>query len=140
MKKLMLILAMMTTSTAMAASDLYVNQALQKSVGAQQLLKTLEESVPAILRPLMQGNLDALKFQLMGVQADLAMSLDPNAQGNQMPSKGFVCSTKDSFHGTIYTGRGQTRMEAENSAQSACISKMRSSMWCDGTISCEQIM
>lgn len=139
MKKIITILALMSSASAMAASDLYVNQALQKSVGSQQLLKTLEDSIPAILRPLVQGNIDALKFQLVAVQMDLSMSLDPNAQGNQQINKGFVCSTKDTFHGKIYTGRGQTKMEAQNSAQTACINA-EDAFWCKGAISCEQVM
>jgi hypothetical protein len=52
--------------------------------------------------------------------------------GRVRPQRGYVCSLKDDLHGEIFVGRGRSLIEAEASAQQACISRHSFAIWCDG--------
>ncbi len=137
MKKFVLFLALTVSGSAMAATDLYVNQAVQKSVVAQQQVQALEEAIPAMLRPMLKANIEAIKAQLVAIQADLALSMDPKAPGAQIGS--FVCSTQDFFDRIIFTGKAATELEARNAAQMACM-KAKGEFLCRGEVTCEKIL
>ena len=144
MKKLFILSAMIVSTSAMAASDLYVNQAAQKAGVALQELQDLENTVPEMIRPLIRANLDAVKLQISGIQTDLANSLNPNAPGSQtLPpiATGFICSVTDSFNNDMHLGaKAPTHLQAEASAVKACKDKFGGAdMWCSAAPVCDPV-
>jgi len=140
MKKLLLALALVASSSAMAASDMYVNQAMGKTEIAKQQIDNLEASIPAPARFLVQANLNAIRFQLGAIKSDLSMSLDPNAPGNQPVQTIAECSESESFpNAQVFVARGISPAEATQFVRTKCIQAEGDAMWCKSAVTCAPV-